>query len=64
MTLTEAERAVVIARRRKKHAMPGMKEQRAVELKHAVTEALRAYVARAQTRSHGDEVSTMRRGAA
>ena len=40
--MTPAERAVVIARRRKRKAMPGMKLQRLYELKQAVTKALEA----------------------
>ena len=40
--MTQAERAVVIARRRKRKAMPGMKLQRLYELKQAVTKALEA----------------------
>ena len=40
--MTPAERAVIIARRRKRKAMPGMKLQRLYELKQAVTKALEA----------------------
>ena len=40
--MTQAERAVVIARRRKRKARPGYKTQRLFELKQAVTAALKA----------------------
>ena len=40
--MTQAERAVVIARRRKRKAGPGYKLQRLYELKQAVTKALEA----------------------
>lgn len=40
MTLISAEKAVVIARRRKKHARPGYKLKRLFELQDAVTVAL------------------------
>ncbi len=43
MTKTEAERRVVIARRNAKKACRGMKAQRAIELKAAVTAALAAH---------------------
>jgi hypothetical protein len=42
MTLTAAEKAVVVARRRKKRARPGYRQEAALRLKMAVTEALRA----------------------
>lgn len=40
MTLISAEKAVVIARRRKKLARPGMKQIAALRLRDAVTAAL------------------------
>ncbi len=42
MTQSAAEKAVVIARRRKKHAMPGMKQIALARLRDAVTFALAA----------------------
>lgn len=42
MTSAQAERLVVIARRAKKRAPNGMKQQRLIELKQAVTAALAA----------------------
>ena len=47
MSLKEAERAVVIARRRKRNAPPGRKQIADVRLKDAVLAALKAAVGRA-----------------
>ena len=46
MSLKEAERAVVIARRRKRNAPAGRKQIADVRLKDAVTAALKAATAR------------------
>lgn len=42
MSVSSAEKAVRIARRRKKHALPGSKNRRLFELQEAVTAALAA----------------------
>jgi hypothetical protein len=42
VTIREAERAVVVARRRKRKALPGTKLRRQFELEQAVTAALKA----------------------
>ena len=46
MTIREAERAVVIARRRKRRAPPGRKQIADVRLKDAVLAVLKAAVGR------------------
>ncbi len=54
MTITEAERQVRIARRRKKNARPGYRQKAALRLEMAVTTALAAAAERRRTKTCGD----------